>query len=748
MVATTAYGYDLELALGIGRQADAGVWDTGVWDTNVWAQPDTVLGDWVDVTCDVVDPFTLAAGTSEADGIATRWEAATCAFTLHGGQWDPWNGPYADILGPELPVRWRWRVSPAPPVPNVGPVASFTHTEADLTTTVVSTSTDPDGTITGWGWSFGDGATATGPTASHTYTSAGTRTVTLTVTDDDGATAVVSHPVTVTAPPPPQPVTAGAVVWFRGKDLGAVGSAVTRWPDQSGLGYDGITVSGAVTVATGTPNGGKVADLAGALVQLDRTRGGLTPTPQVPISSGPGELWGVLKGDNPGAFWRLGAAGDGSHYTSGGQIYDDFGSTTRDNFVPPVSVGTQYRIVHVSVAADGTKSYEVDNLVGAPTFPKTVTIGWRVSHPWYLSAGWTGQWAEFMIRDRVSTPAERAQMLAYLNAEHGLTVAATSDDAPDAAAADEPAADDPDGWEPLFLGRTIDAGWGWDPRTASAEVTASDATADLATFVGIKQAPAGAGETAAARVTRWLDYARWPTDRRDVTAGGVPLVATDMAGKAWEKLLDVADTDVAVMFVDRAGRLVYRPNGRTQVTSVAVVLVACPDPAYPDAVQVVDMGRAEPVPVLNIVSVRGGTPPDGDDPPYVTVTDEGSVSRYRAHRAGYDLEHDTTITPDWSGTVAQLVTTSRAWPSAAPHTLTLGLVSGDARVPAVLFGLDPAQAFTVVDPGGRAWTTQVAGWDVQVGWDTCGGQLFVTDVTTWAGAWWDTALWDHARWTL
>jgi hypothetical protein len=418
MVASTAYGYDLELALGIGRQAGAGVWDAGTWDTAVWAQPDTVLGDWVDVTCDVVDPFTLAAGTSEADGIATRWESASCAFTLHGDQWDPWGGPYADLLGPELPVRWRWK---------------------------------------------------------------------------------------------------------------------------------------------------------------------------------------------------------------------------------PTTSGT---------------------------------------------------------------------------------------------------------WSPLFLGRTIDAGWDWDPRTASADVVASDATADLATFVGVKQAPAGAGETAAARVTRWLDYARWPADRRDVTAGGVALVATDMAGKAWEKLLAVADTDVALLFVDRAGALVYRPNGRTKVTSVPVVLVACPDPTYPDAVQVVDMGRAEPVPVVNMVSVRGGTPPDGDDPPYATVTDEGSVTRYRAHRAGYDLEHDTATYPDWSQTVAQLVVTSRAWPSAAPHTLTLGLVSGDARVPAVLFGLDPGQAFKVVDPGGRVWTTQVAGWDIQIGWDTCGGQLFVTDVTTWAGAWWDTALWDSARWTL
>jgi hypothetical protein len=99
-------------------------------------------------------------------------------------------------------------------------------------------------------------------------------------------------------------------------------------------------------------------------------------------------------------------------------------------------------------------------------------------------------------------------------------------------------------------------------------------------------------------------------------------------------------------------------------------------------------------------------------------------------------------------TVAQLAVAAQAWASMAPHTLTLGLVGGDPRTPGVLFALEPGQAFQVVDTGGRVWLEQVAGWDVQVGWDTCAGQLFVTDVTRWAGAWWDTAEWDQARWAL
>ena len=105
---------DLEVCLAVGQQALAGVWDTGTWDTNVWAQTDTELGDWVDVTCNVEVPFEMHAGTDRADGVVTRWEAATTALTLHGDAFNPRSGPYAGLLGPGLPVRIRWRPTGAP----------------------------------------------------------------------------------------------------------------------------------------------------------------------------------------------------------------------------------------------------------------------------------------------------------------------------------------------------------------------------------------------------------------------------------------------------------------------------------------------------------------------------------------------------------------------------------------------------------------------------------------------------------
>jgi len=420
MPATTAYGVDLILELGVGRQGGAGRWDTATWDATYWSQTDTALGDWVEASCDVRDTFTLSAGTSDREGLVTRWEAASTAFTLDGPEWDPWNGPWAGILGPQVAVRWRWR-------------------------------------------------------------------------------------------------------------------------------------------PTGTTD-----------------------------------------------------------------------------------------------------------------------------------------------------------------------------------------------WLPLFFGAVTDGGWDWDPGTETAKVTAQDGTADLVGFDPVKQAPVGAGDTGAARVARVLDNARWPANRRDITPGGVPMVATELEQTAWAELLHVSDTDLALLWMRRDGRLSYRPQGRGGAGTVtAGILTACPLPDHPEAVQVVDMEGSEPSPVANIVAVRGGTPPGGVDPPYVTVTDETSVSRFRPHMTGFDLLHDATARPDWSGLVATVMVGASAWPSMAPRQLTVGLVSGDgAKIPGTLFSLELDQSFQVVDTGGRSWLAQVAGWDVVAGWDTCGGTLHIADVTRWMGSPWDTGQWDTARWGL
>ena len=86
-------------------------------------------------------------------------------------------------------------------VPDVAPVARFTHTESGLRSTFdSSTSTaSGDATITGYAWDFGDGASGTQASPSHRYDAAGTYTVSLVVTDSRGVESeAVSKSVTVT----------------------------------------------------------------------------------------------------------------------------------------------------------------------------------------------------------------------------------------------------------------------------------------------------------------------------------------------------------------------------------------------------------------------------------------------------------------------------------------------------------------------------------------------------------------------
>lgn len=811
MSAVTEYGVELSVELGIGRQGDSGAWDTAKWDTAVWGNPDTTLGDWVEVTCDTESPLSLGAGASDADGVVTRWEAATCALVLHGAAYDPWSGPWAGILGPMVPVRVRWRPEgsaewlaaftgaiaadgyewvpgsrpyatvaatdstqvltaydpveraaigagdtaaervhrildvaqwpsnlrdvtpggvklksstmadalwtqllavadtdlallwvrrdgrvafrpegrvgvgvelggklvvcpPVPPVPNVPPVASFTHTELDLTTTVNgAASTDPDGTIVSYAWQFGDGATATGISASHTYATAGTRTVRLTVTDNRGGTGMTTRQVTttpanvgpvavfthteneatvtvdgsgsydtdgtisayawqfgdggtgtgvtaahtyaasgtytvqltvtdnkgasnsvshaVTVVKPVGPPSAGMRTWLRGKDLGASGSAVTSWPDHSGAGNNGSNISN-VTVLTGaTPSGGKVAALARGHIELPRL-----------ISSGPGELWGVLKAlPSDQSFYGFGTSGSGSHYPyGGGTIYDDFGATVRDSFGATMPVHTQYRIIHVSIAADGTKTWDIDNVRQAQWVR---AIGWRAA-PQLLAGDWDGWWAECIVRDRVSTPAEAAEFINYFNIEHGLAV----------------------------------------------------------------------------------------------------------------------------------------PLSRARAEAQA---------AEPIEVQVVTLGGAQFADIRNVVSISRQKEGEEEEGSTVTVRDEGSISRYltRAY-SRTDLQHRDD---EWSTIVADAVLKSSAWPSQAPREAVLSSRLDDAEVPRILLSLEADMAFDVEDTSGQIWREACVGWAVTVGHKRIEGTIELLDIGKWAGVGgeplWDSALWDSALWS-
>jgi hypothetical protein len=371
MSALTEYGVELSVELGIGRQANRAVWDTARWDSSaVWGNPDTSLGDWVEVTCDTADPFTLAAGASEADGVVTRWEAATCSLRLLGAQYDPWSGPYAGIVGPMVPLRVRWR-----------------------------------------------------------------------------------------------------------------------------------------------PAGG---------------------------SSG--------------------------------------------------------------------------------------------------------------------------------------------------------------SWLAAFTGAVAADGWDWTPgKRPEVQVSATDSTQVLAAYDPVEQPATGTGDTAAARIGRILDLAGWPSNLRDITAGGVKLKSSTMADVIWTQLLQVADTDLALLWVRRDGRVAFRPEGRVAPGTVLPhKLVICDNPGSSTDVQVVTIGGAQFSDIRNVVSVS-------------RQKEEGGAEASTATELSSALD--------------------------------------EVNVPAMLLTLEPDMTLDVEDTSGTVWREGCIGWHVTVGRRRIEGTIELVDMTKWVGAKWDTGTWDTDKWS-
>jgi len=68
----------------------------------------------------------------------------------------------------------------------------------------------------------------------------------------------------------------------------------------------------------------------------------------------------------------------------------------------------------------------------------------------------------------------------------------------------------------------------------------------------------GAGENAGARVTRILNSASWSASDRVIAVGDTTLQATTLEGPAWTELQLVAETEIGEVYVDGAGRVVFR----------------------------------------------------------------------------------------------------------------------------------------------------------------------------------------------
>ena len=304
-------------------------------------------------------------------------------------------------------------------------------------------------------------------------------------------------------------------------------------------------------------------------------------------------------------------------------------------------------------------------------------------------------------------------------------------------------------WAVAFIGQTTDDGFTYDPKAGRAAVAATDATAVFAAFDGIEQGSQGAGETAAARVGRIADLVGWPGDRRDIAAGGVAVQATTLAGAAWTMLLAVADTDLALLWITRAGLLAYRPQGKVTPTHTLAAVVGCDIDDAPPGVAVVapvNIVGQQPTVTRNIVSISRQARDETDTPATATVRDEPSVSRFFPHTyTRTDLIHNADA---WSTAVAEAVLMSSAWPSSAPASVDLSS-RADPGASALLLALEPSLSIRV-DDGRQSWECEPAGWDLTIGPTEIAGRIDLVDVTVWYGAEWDSGAdgdgWDLSRW--
>jgi hypothetical protein len=305
----------------------------------------------------------------------------------------------------------------------------------------------------------------------------------------------------------------------------------------------------------------------------------------------------------------------------------------------------------------------------------------------------------------------------------------------------------PGAWSPAFTGYVATRGYRWDPGAEQAQVQCVDGTSVLVASDRVAVAPVGAGETSAARVARVAAAALWPGPV-DVTAGGTPVQATTLELPAWDELLQVADTDLALLWITRAGALAYRPRGRVgQGARLSGRLVVCEQNV--DDVAVMTMGRNQPSVTRNRVTIaRRKDPTIGGDTPAAAVRDDReSIARYQAHDfKRTDLWHTLD---GWSDTVAQAVLADGAWPSLAPGQAVLDTITGDVLVAPLALSLEPDMTFDVVDVAGTVYRQAVTGWDVEISNGELEALLFLEDVSRWTYVgYWGAAHWGVDRWGL
>lgn len=128
-----------------------------------------------------------------------------------------------------------------------------------------------------------------------------------------------------------------------------------------------------------------------------------------------------------------------------------------------------------------------------------------------------------------------------------------------------------------------------DPGDSTTTLAATDAFKVLANNRRAAVAATGAGELTGARVSRILTSAGWAAEDRVIDVGAVTCQATTLDGDALTELRLVADTEIAELYVDGSGRVVFRDRASLEADERSALSQAEFGDTYPE-MPYVDLG--------------------------------------------------------------------------------------------------------------------------------------------------------------
>lgn len=243
---------------------------------------------------------------------------------------------------------------------------------------------------------------------------------------------------------------------------------------------------------------------------------------------------------------------------------------------------------------------------------------------------------------------------------------------------------------PAFRGRVDDVQHDLEIAT----IALTDSVASLAAVQFVETSvPA---ETASARITRILDLASWPADRRDIGGGGVALQAGTVAADAWSELLDVTRNELGALWLTGEGRVAWRNRATAWAGGAPLLTFGCPPS---DAFIGELTTRADQSNLVNVLSAARATGTQA------TVSDDDSVLLYgRKSHVQNDLQVATDGERDlW----ASFYLTRQANPAVGVAGFT---TRPDAPTLSKILALTPGQLVRVFDEHHGPVIDRLARW--------------------------------------